>query len=145
MLREKTKIYMGNIDFDNLYLIDKLQALKIFHSALTVFLFLPLFVSKTYLHYLLIYHLLMVYHWYFFNNKCILTVAQNKMEKNESDFLTVIFDKYNIDYKMFDCLIHFNLLYMFFIYQYYFLGLYNLLQIILINKYLYNNIYFPRS
>lgn len=100
----------------------------------------PFILNKKYIIYYIIVMLIMIFHWYFFDGQCILTLREKKNYKN--GFIIDTMDKYRINRIGFDLLIYGLLLYSFFKINRLYLGCSIVILILLLNKIVYKQLNF---
>jgi len=114
---------------------------KLLHYIVTILLIvLPLTLPVKYITYYIIFLLLIIFHWYFLNGQCILTLSNKKEHKN--GFLIDVLDKNNINKIAFDILIYTLLIISFYRINRIQLGSITIIIILLLNKIVYNQLNF---
>ena len=84
--------------------------------------------------------LVMIFHWYFFDGQCVLTLSEKK--NYENGFIIDTMDKYKINRIVFDLLIYILLLYSFYKIDKVYLGCLVIMIILLLNKIVYKQLNF---
>ena len=118
-----------------------MKLLELLHYIVTILLIvLPVTLPVKYITYYIIFLLFIIFHWYFLNGQCILTLSNKKKHKN--GFLIDILDKNNINKIAFDILIYTLLIISFYRINRIRLGSIIIIIILLLNKIVYNQLNF---
>mgnify|MGYP006102800409 CR=1 FL=1 len=106
-----------------------------------IIIFGPFLIPVRFLKYYIIFFLLIIFHWYFNNGKCILSQMHTK-ETDDKDFMIYLFDKFNIPHVLFDLFVYFIIFVCFYRINNLMAGFNIIIIILILNLLVYKRLFF---